>query len=182
MLSFLSDQMSLLSAVEFLCLAWRNDAMWFLCLVLKSVFCESNVWFRGVVVVPCDGGLINDWRSKAVTVERAIVLLSAVACFGSRAVFVVFRTCRHQQTTFNLFIGQSRSFIPVLPESAWRRRISIHPPLRTHHDRQTQKQTAKQHSLVQPSIQQERQHQHRTQIPQSNWQTLPWGSQPAQDI
>jgi len=22
-------------------------------------FCESNVCFRGVVVVPCDGGLIN---------------------------------------------------------------------------------------------------------------------------
>ena len=37
MLSFLSDQMCLLSSVEFLCLAWRNDAMWFLCLVLKSV-------------------------------------------------------------------------------------------------------------------------------------------------
>ena len=29
--------MYLLSSVEFLCLAWRNDAMWFLCLVLKSV-------------------------------------------------------------------------------------------------------------------------------------------------
>ena len=24
------------SSVEFLCLAWRNDAVWFLCLVLKS--------------------------------------------------------------------------------------------------------------------------------------------------
>ena len=23
-------------------------------------FCESNVCFRGVIVVPCDGGLIND--------------------------------------------------------------------------------------------------------------------------
>ena len=23
-------------------------------------FCESNVCFGGVVVVPCDGGLIND--------------------------------------------------------------------------------------------------------------------------
>ena len=23
-------------------------------------FCESNVCFRGVVVVPCDSGLIND--------------------------------------------------------------------------------------------------------------------------
>ena len=39
------------------------------------------------------------------------------------------------------------------------------PPLRTHHDSQTQKQKAKQDSLVQPSIQQERQQQHRTQIP-----------------
>ena len=29
--------MCLLSSVEFLCLAWRNDAMWFLCRVLKSV-------------------------------------------------------------------------------------------------------------------------------------------------
>ena len=37
MLSFLSVQMCLLSSVEFLCLAWRNDAVWFLCLVLKSV-------------------------------------------------------------------------------------------------------------------------------------------------
>ena len=55
-------------------------------------FCESSVCFRGVVVVPCDGGLINEWRLRAVTVERAIVLLSAVTCFvGSRAVFVVFR-------------------------------------------------------------------------------------------
>ena len=26
----------LLSSVEFLCLAWRNDAVWFLYLVLKS--------------------------------------------------------------------------------------------------------------------------------------------------
>ena len=28
--------MCLVSSVEFLCLAWRNDAMWFLYLVLKS--------------------------------------------------------------------------------------------------------------------------------------------------
>ena len=44
-------------------------------------FYESNACFRGVVVVLCDGGLINDRRLKAVTVERAIVLLSAVVCF-----------------------------------------------------------------------------------------------------
>ena len=30
-------QMCLLSSVEFLCLAWRNDAVWFLYLVLKSL-------------------------------------------------------------------------------------------------------------------------------------------------
>ena len=29
-------QMCLLSSVEFLCLAWRNDAVWFLYLVLNS--------------------------------------------------------------------------------------------------------------------------------------------------
>ena len=29
--------MCLLSSVEFLCSPWRNDAMWFLCLDLKSV-------------------------------------------------------------------------------------------------------------------------------------------------
>ena len=29
-------QICLLSSVEFLCLAWRNDAVWFLYLVLKS--------------------------------------------------------------------------------------------------------------------------------------------------
>ena len=28
--------MYLLSSVEFLCLAWRNDALWFLCPVFKS--------------------------------------------------------------------------------------------------------------------------------------------------
>ena len=32
----LRDQICLLSSVEFLCFAWRNDAMWFLYLVLKS--------------------------------------------------------------------------------------------------------------------------------------------------
>ena len=58
-------------------------------------FCESSVCFRCVVVVPCDGGLINEWRLRAVTVERAIVLLSAVTYFvGSLAVFVVFRVRR----------------------------------------------------------------------------------------
>ena len=31
-----SIQICLLSSVEFLCLAWRNDAVWFLYLVLKS--------------------------------------------------------------------------------------------------------------------------------------------------
>ena len=36
MLSSLRVQMCLLSSVEFLCLAWRDDAVWFLHLVLKS--------------------------------------------------------------------------------------------------------------------------------------------------
>ena len=36
MLLSLRVQMCLLSSVELLCLAWRNDAMWFLYLVLKS--------------------------------------------------------------------------------------------------------------------------------------------------
>ena len=36
MLLSLRVQMCLLSSVEFLCLAWRNEAVWFLYLVLKS--------------------------------------------------------------------------------------------------------------------------------------------------
>ena len=36
MLLSLRVQMCLLSLVEFLCLAWRNDPVWFLYLVLKS--------------------------------------------------------------------------------------------------------------------------------------------------
>ena len=36
MLLSLRVQICLLSSVEFLCLAWRNDAGWFLYLVLKS--------------------------------------------------------------------------------------------------------------------------------------------------
>ena len=37
MLLSLRVQICLLSSVEFLCLAWRNDAVWFLYLVLKSL-------------------------------------------------------------------------------------------------------------------------------------------------
>ena len=36
MLLSLRVQICMLSSVEFLCLAWRNDAVWFLYLVLKS--------------------------------------------------------------------------------------------------------------------------------------------------
>ena len=36
MLLSLRVQMFLLSSMKFLCLAWRNDAVWFLYLVLKS--------------------------------------------------------------------------------------------------------------------------------------------------
>ena len=57
---------------------------------LEVVFSKSNVCFRGVIVAPGDGGLVDDRRSKAVSVERACVLLSAVACF---VVFCV--VCRH---------------------------------------------------------------------------------------
>ena len=75
---------------KFLCLAWRNDVVCFL-FCFEVGFCERNVCFRGVVIVPCDGGLISDGRLKAVTVERTIVLLSAAACFVGFAVFVIFR-------------------------------------------------------------------------------------------
>ena len=48
-------QICLLSSVEFLCLAWRNDAVWFLYRVLKSDVC-----FRSAVVVTRDGRLVDD--------------------------------------------------------------------------------------------------------------------------
>ena len=44
MLLSLRVQICLLSSVEFLCLAWRNDAVWFLYLVLKS-FSVSPMYF-----------------------------------------------------------------------------------------------------------------------------------------
>ena len=50
----LDVQICLLSSVEFLCLAWRNDALWFLYLVLKS-FSVSPMY---VVVFTCNGGLV----------------------------------------------------------------------------------------------------------------------------
>ena len=40
--------MCLLSSAEFLCLAWRNDAMWFLCRVLKSVS-VSPMYVSGIL-------------------------------------------------------------------------------------------------------------------------------------
>ena len=52
-------QICLLSSVEFLCLAWRNDAVWFLYLVSEVVLCESNVCFGCVVVFACNGGLVD---------------------------------------------------------------------------------------------------------------------------
>ena len=43
MLLSLRIQICFPSSVEFLCLACRNDAVWFLCLALKSFFCQSHV-------------------------------------------------------------------------------------------------------------------------------------------
>ena len=42
MLLSLRVPICLLSSVEFLCLAWRNDAVWFLYLVLKSFSVDYN--------------------------------------------------------------------------------------------------------------------------------------------
>ena len=50
-------QICLLSSVEFLCLAWRNDAVWFLYLVLK-LFSVSPMYVS-VVLLSCDGGLVD---------------------------------------------------------------------------------------------------------------------------
>ena len=50
MLLSLRIQMYFLSSVEFLCLAWRNDAVWFLYLVLKS-FSVRPMYVSVVVVV-----------------------------------------------------------------------------------------------------------------------------------
>ena len=51
--------MCLQSSVEFLCLAWRNDAVWFLYLVLKSFSVSPMFLFSRVVVFAFDGGLVN---------------------------------------------------------------------------------------------------------------------------
>ena len=48
---------------------------------LEVVFSKSNVCFGGVSVAPDVGGLVDDRRLEAVSIERACVLLSAVACF-----------------------------------------------------------------------------------------------------
>ena len=68
MLLFLRVQICLLSSVEFLCLAWRNDAVWFLYLVLKS-FSVSPMYVSVVllslrVTVACDVSApkhVNSW-------------------------------------------------------------------------------------------------------------------------
>ena len=69
-------QIFFLSSVEFLCFACRNDAVWFLYLVLKS-----DVRFTSAIVLNCDGGLVENWWLEAVSVEWACITLSAVACF-----------------------------------------------------------------------------------------------------
>ena len=70
MLLSLRVQMCLLSLVEFLWLAWRNDAVWFL---------KSDVCFCHVVAFARDGGLVNYWWLWAVSIEWTCILLSAVA-------------------------------------------------------------------------------------------------------
>ena len=55
MLFSLRVQICLLSSVEFLRFVCRNDAVWFLYLVLKSF----SVCFSGAVVLTCDGGLVD---------------------------------------------------------------------------------------------------------------------------
>ena len=57
---------------------------------LEVVFIKCNICFGGVIVAPGDGGLIDDRRLEAVSIKRACVLLSAVACF---VVFCL--ACRH---------------------------------------------------------------------------------------
>ena len=49
MLLSLRVQICLLSSVEFLCFAWRNDAVWFLYLVLKS-FSVSPMYVSEVLL------------------------------------------------------------------------------------------------------------------------------------
>ena len=49
MLLSLRVQICLLSSVEFLCLSWRNDAVWFLYLVLKS-FSVSPMYVSEVLL------------------------------------------------------------------------------------------------------------------------------------
>ena len=48
-------QIFFLRSVEFLCFACRNDAVWFLYLVLKS-----DVRFTSAIVLNCDGGLVEN--------------------------------------------------------------------------------------------------------------------------
>ena len=50
---------------------------------LEFVFCESDVCFSSVVVFTRDGCLVDDGWLQAVSVERACIFLSAVACFVS---------------------------------------------------------------------------------------------------
>ena len=58
MLLSLRVQMCLLSSVEFLRFACRNDAVWFL--YIEVVFCRSDVRFSSAIVLTCDGGLVDN--------------------------------------------------------------------------------------------------------------------------
>ena len=50
--------MCLLSSVEFLRFACRNDAVWFL--YIEVVFCRSDVRFSSAIVLTCDVGLVDN--------------------------------------------------------------------------------------------------------------------------
>ena len=59
MLLSLRVQICLLSSVEFLRLAWRNDAVLFSVSCFEVILCEPGVCFVCVVVFTCDGGLVD---------------------------------------------------------------------------------------------------------------------------
>ena len=68
--------MCLLCSVEFLCLAWRNDAVWFLYLVLKSLslstMYDSVVLFSSRVKCKVISRLVSayDFYSQVVSNKR----------------------------------------------------------------------------------------------------------------
>ena len=56
---------------------------------LEVVFCKSNVFLSGAVVLTCDHGLVDRWWLVAVSVKRACDLLLVAASFGVFCVSVI---------------------------------------------------------------------------------------------